>query len=200
LGRSHNSTFQEIRPDKEDSSFLEHIKIPIKYDLKSFKVSKTIIERLSEHKDNFEGWVFVNSKNQRFKLKLEEYKRLHYILTGISNKSIWEMLSKKESLDSILDKIPDEFYFWIKKTIDDFKNSFDSIYNESKEECEKWKTLYKNSNQEYREFKKFMFFELKDNKYLHFILSCFDDKEIEDKIWKYLKPNEIKLYTKETEF
>ncbi len=74
-----------------------------------------------------EGYVIRFKNGFRMKIKGEEYKRLHRILTNISNRDIWEYLKEGKPLDDILDKVPDEFYDWVKQTETNLKNQFDTI-------------------------------------------------------------------------
>lgn len=63
-----------------------------------------------------EGVVCRYSNGLRVKIKSEDYKRLHKILSGFTEKDIIEALSQGKSLDSFVDIVPDEFYQWIKDT------------------------------------------------------------------------------------
>lgn len=78
-------------------------------------------------KDNNEGFVIKFSNGDMCKIKGEEYCRLHKILTNISNRSIWEYLSENKPLDDIIEKVPDEFYDWVKETVKDFETKFEEI-------------------------------------------------------------------------
>lgn len=65
---------------------------------------------------NYEGYVLsFPQSGLRVKFKYEEYKRLHRLLCGITPKKIWVELSEKRSLLPLLDRVPDEFYDWVKK-------------------------------------------------------------------------------------
>lgn len=46
------------------------------------------------------------------KIKFQSYKELHRIVTGVSSKNIWEMLSGGKDFNAILDICPDEFNDW----------------------------------------------------------------------------------------
>ena len=48
----------------------------------------------------------------------QSHKRLHKILTGISEKVIWELLKEGQTFDAMLEKVPDEFYKWVIETKD----------------------------------------------------------------------------------
>lgn len=64
-------------------------------------------------RDNSEGLVIRFADGLRLKLKWDEYVRLHRIVTGVSSKTIWEALANGDSLDEILDRVPDEFFQWV---------------------------------------------------------------------------------------
>ena len=66
--------------------------------------------------DTKEGFVIRFANNFRVKVKFKEYLRLHRIVTQISSIDIWEYLSSGQSFDEVLEKVPDEFYQWVKKT------------------------------------------------------------------------------------
>jgi RNA ligase len=77
--------------------------------------------------NNQEGFVIRFKNGFKMKIKGDEYCRLHRILTNVSNRNIWEYLSTNQSMDEIIDKVPDEFYNWVRNTINDFENQFDDI-------------------------------------------------------------------------
>ena len=74
-----------------------------------------------------EGYVIRFINGFRLKIKGEEYKRLHKILTNISNRDIFEYVKEGKPLDDILDKVPDEFYSWVKETKEHFEQQFKTI-------------------------------------------------------------------------
>lgn len=74
-----------------------------------------------------EGFVIRFKNGFRMKIKGDEYCRLHKILTNVSNRDIWEYLKYDKPLDDILDKVPDEFYNWVRETIKDFQDKQEEI-------------------------------------------------------------------------
>lgn len=84
-------------------------------------------------KDDQEGFVVRFKNGFRMKIKGEEYCRLHRIMTHISNRDIWDVLKTedKTKLYEILDKVPDEFYNWVKDTIADLENRHELIMGET---------------------------------------------------------------------
>lgn len=83
-------------------------------------------------KPNKEGFVIRFSNGFRVKVKFEEYIRLHRIITNISSTDIWEMLAANKPLDEILEKVPDEFFDWVRETEAKLKSEFEMLENEYK--------------------------------------------------------------------
>lgn len=68
--------------------------------------------------DEKEGLVMKYSNGLRVKIKSDDYKRIHKILTGLSTIDIWDSLRAGKSLDPILEIAPDEMYGWIREKSD----------------------------------------------------------------------------------
>jgi RNA ligase len=64
--------------------------------------------------DNAEGFVLLSAdRRTRVKCKLPEYVRLHALLTGVTERHIWDRLSQGESLAPLRELVPDEFLAWV---------------------------------------------------------------------------------------
>lgn len=78
---------------------------------------------------NSEGFViYYPSANLRLKIKFPEYVRLHKLVTGVSEIAIWEHLREGNALDDLLDKVPDEFFNWVKSVQKRLTGEFTQIY------------------------------------------------------------------------
>jgi RNA ligase len=134
-----------------------------------------------------EGYVIRFKNGFRMKIKGDEYKRLHKILTGISNRDIWEILKEGKSFDEILDKVPDEFYDWVKGTAQNLQNQFDTIKvdieNEFKELVNK------------KEFAE----KIKDNPNRSFLFKRLDSysSQLNEMIWHSIYPSYSKPFKNE---
>ena len=113
----------------------------------------------------------------RMKVKFEEYKRLHYIMANVSNKSIWMILSEGKSLDEMLHLVPDEFYNWVKKTEEKLRSEFTAIENIAKSE---YKTL---------DTRKETAMYFKTCTHPGILFSMLDGKDYSDTIWRMIKPD-----------
>lgn len=79
--------------------------------------------------DNQEGFVVRFEDGYRFKIKFEDYVRLHSVIFSVSTRSIWNALRHGESLD--LNDLPDEIYGWIKEVKNELTDSYSSIEQEA---------------------------------------------------------------------
>jgi RNA ligase len=76
---------------------------------------------------NKEGYVIKWANSHRLKMKFEEYKRLHRIITGMNTKTIWEYLRDGKSLDELITKVPDAFYSWVRKTSGELLDAYNEL-------------------------------------------------------------------------
>ena len=138
-----------------------------------------------------EGYVIRFKNGFRMKIKGEEYKRLHKILTNISNRDIWEYLKEGKPLDEMLDKVPDEFYDWVKKTKANFENQFKTIDLE-------YRLIYKNikENNNISDKKIFAHYALSYSN-SSILFAMFDNKEYKHMIWKMIYPSYSKPFKKD---
>lgn len=68
---------------------------------------------------NREGFVVLDvATGARTKIKQEDYKRLHKMITGVNERTVWEALSCGQTLDEFLVDVPDEFYQFVTTTRD----------------------------------------------------------------------------------
>lgn len=131
-----------------------------------------IKETISEDR---EGVVVKFQSGKRIKIKGDEYKKLHKLVTGLSEKSILELLKNNQSLESILDKVPDEFYQWAKNTEDKFVSKYKEIENECKKVYKQFDTR-----------KEAAFYFLKQ-KHPQVLFSMLDKQDVSDIIWKIIE-------------
>jgi RNA ligase len=148
-----------------------------KYDgVKDFNTLKSIEE------ENKEGFVIKFEGGLRVKVKFSEYLRLHRIITGVSNLVIWEHLSEGRSFEDLLEKVPDEFYEWVKKTIDELTALFDKILADSKNSFKQLDTRKETA----------LYFQTQ--KYPAVLFAMLDGKPFDKIIWKQIRPQYSKPF------
>jgi RNA ligase len=92
---------------------------------------------------NFEGVVIKNSEGKRCKIKTELYFKLHKLLSGLSQKRIFELWCKKKEDDfSLLDQIPDEFYKEVNRGLEEIDVLWECFEKKAIQDLEKTKDLF----------------------------------------------------------
>lgn len=132
-----------------------------------------------EERENSEGYVLQWKDGYRLKVKHKEYVRLHRLLTQITARSIWDLLKNKQDFDELLERVPDEFYKWVKEV----KNRLENQYTELEENAKYLLDLAK-----MKETRKEQAEIIKTAKYPRIVFSMLDNKDYSEVIWKILYP------------
>jgi len=140
-------------------------------------------ELVDHNEPNREGYVVRFRNGMRIKVKMAEYVRLHRLLTMVSTKTIWEMLRAGESLQDVLDRVPDEFYEWVKRVERDLREQFAKVEREALAE-------YRGGFESRREAAEYF----KTCQHTHLLFRLLDGKPYADAIWKRLKPEYERPY------
>ncbi len=138
----------------------------------------------SNPRSNAEGYVFFHHRtNQLVKFKFEEYKMLHKIVTGLSEKYIWESMMLGESIEEKFKGMPDEFHKWVisvsKKIGENYQNEKNRLISEYK------KIRY--SKSDFDNKKNFALFVV-DHPDKNVLFALYNNKNIEEIVWKKVKP------------
>lgn len=77
----------------------------------------------ADPRPNAEGLVvrFLEEDN-RLKIKQSDYVRLHRLVTDVSERRVWEVLSESGSVDDWLENVPDELYTFVTAARDDLRS------------------------------------------------------------------------------
>ena len=157
-----------------------------KYDgIQDYKTLKTLISK------DREGYVVRFRNGFRMKVKGEEYVRLHRILTGFSNVDIWEYLKDKKDLSELLDRVPDEFDYWVRTTVRDLVVRFENIEKD-------YRQIFNELNSKELDRKDFA---EQAKRYTHssILFSMLDKRDYSEVIWKSIKPQYSKPFWQKEE-
>jgi RNA ligase len=138
------------------------------------------LERLQNDKD--EGFVLRWEDGFRLKFKLDEYVRLHRLITQVTARSIWDLLRNKQPFDELLERVPDEFYTWVKEKKEFFETEFRNIKSDAKMFLEA-RDL---KGMDRKDAAQLIMEKKKDISAV--IFKMLDDKNVDDLIWKMLRP------------
>lgn len=190
LGAYETETGVEIEYERlsKDVSIFTDIQLVRKYN--GVTDFRTLKEKIS---DDREGYVVRYKNGLRLKIKGEEYIRLHRILTNISNRHIWEYLKDGKPLYDIIEKVPDEFYNWVKETKKNLTDQFEKIDKE-------YQWIYKIINRVEGVTDRKIFAEFaKKYKHPSILFSMHDNKDYKQIIWKLIYPDYSKPFKNESE-
>lgn len=179
LGVIETSSGLEMLHEDLVGYYSKYFNIVPKLKIKTFKELNDLRE-LDE--DNREGFVIRFESGFRIKMKLAEYCRLHAIITNVSNLTVWEHLMNGYDFDELIDRVPDEFYSWVKKTINELTYEFNEIERNSLKEFVR--IVHINGITNRKEFAE----EAKKSEYVSILFSMYDRKEYNTIIWKRIRP------------
>lgn len=126
-----------------------------------------------------EGFVVQWESGLRAKIKAEEYKRLHRLITQCSTRTIWEMLRTGQSTDELLDRVPADFKQWATSQINAIRLNYATVKAEAGSaflEAPDWKT------------RKDFALWAKQQPNPGLLFSLLDGKDITDACWKLVEP------------
>lgn len=138
-----------------------------------------------EQKDNEEGYVCYFSDGTMAKVKFNEYVRLHRLVTQVTARSIWDLLKHKQPFDELLERVPDEFYAWVKATKKRLEDSFIEIEFNAKITFDSVKSLP--TRKEQAEI-------VKASQYPNIVFTMLDGRDYSEAIWRLLYPEHEKPF------
>jgi len=148
---------------------------------------KKVIDMLPTLSTNEEGFVCKYSNGLRVKLKGEEYIRLHKLITGVTERRVWEILKNNENRDAFLLAVPEEFRNWFNDTEAKLKEKYMTIEKEAKETF--------NNTPKFPTRKEYALHFKHYPSYLHGVLfKLLDSAEYDELIWKSIEPKGVVLF------
>jgi RNA ligase len=128
---------------------------------------------------NKEGFVIRFESGLRVKAKFAEYVRLHKLLTQCNARLLWERLRDNQPIDDLLERVPDEFFAWIKTTCGALQSQYSAIEQASLEVVAQVQELPSRKEQAVI---------VCHSQYSGVVFKMLDKKPYADVIWKMLKP------------
>jgi RNA ligase len=161
--------------------------------VKGYNLTESWEHLKSQNEPNREGYVLLYPNGFRVKVKFEEYKRLHHIITGVSNVHIWECLRDNIPLAQILENVPDEFYDWVRKVESELRENHANILWDAHEDFERLtRRLGTAERKEYA-------LAIVDHPLKSLIYRFLDKRPADDIAWKMVKPKWSKPFFQVTE-
>lgn len=120
----------------------------------------------------------------RMKVKTEDYKRLHALMTGTSAKTVWTYLSSGTSLNLLLEDVPDEFAQFVMDTGTKLQDGFVEI----EEICLRDLAASPVPKSEWKSHRNQLAEYVKTCKYPGVLFAMADGIDYSEHIWKLLRP------------
>jgi hypothetical protein len=139
---------------------------------------------------NHEGFVIRFESGLRVKIKIAEYVRLHRLLTQCTARTIWELLKTGQSFDAFLDRVPDEFFTWVKQTRATLELQYATIETLCKAVVEQVKDLPTRKEQAAI---------ITKHAYPGIVFSMLDNKNYSEALWKLLYPEATRPFRQDEE-
>lgn len=137
-----------------------------------------------------EGFVIRFASGLRVKVKCADYVRLHKLLTGINERTIWrDYLMAGVNLDSLLERVPDEFNAWIKNTVDTMRAQYTAI-DTSAQSVYRYIRENVAPNGSRREFAD----AAKASPYTPILFNMLDGKDYSRHIWRMIEPQSARVF------
>ena len=179
LTRINTKTGKELYYDDLLLHYSKYFTVVKKYDIKNIK-DLNELKKLEE--DNKEGFVVRFEDGKKIKIKFSEYIRLHGIVTNVSNLTVWEHLKNNYNFDELYDRVPNEFFLWLNKTINSLQQEFNNI--------ERWalkefvRIYHVNGIIKRKEFAH----EATKTEFASILFKLYDKKSYDILIWKMIRP------------
>lgn len=135
-------------------------------------------ELLGLEHDGQEGFVVRFQGGQPVKVKFAEYQRLHWLMTGITAKDIWEALREGRGLREILEQVPDEFYQWIKNQEQELNESYRAIESKARQDLGSYASRAEAARY------------IEKCEYPAIMYAMLDGKDYSDIIWRRIRPSD----------
>lgn len=136
-------------------------------------------EWLARVADNREGFVlFWRDLGERLKVKGDEYRRLHRLVTGFTLKHIWESLRDGAELMSVAEQATPEMRAWLEGQVATLGAAYDAVEAACRAAMAGVPDGGRKEQAEY----------IKGQRYPHILFGMLDGKDWQGGIWKLVRP------------
>lgn len=150
----------------------------------------SIDDALAHEESNREGFVIRFDDGEMVKVKIDEYVRLHRILTGTNAVRVWEALQDDELYKSMMDRVPDEFYQWVSNVATDLRGQYRALEDEATEAFARLRPLADESRKAFA-------LEATKTDVPDLLFSMLDSKDYSGRIWRRIKPEATKPFVED---
>ncbi len=184
LAKINAKSGEECTHEYITTKYSKYFTVVKKFDVKINNLKE--LKKLEEN--NKEGFVVKFENGFRVKVKFEEYVRLHGILTNVSNLTVWEHLMNNYDFDALLDRVPDEFYSWLRRVVESLQTAYANIERNALKEFVR--IYHVNEITDRKSFA----LEAMKSEYRSILFKLYDKKQYDEIIWKLIRPTYSKPF------
>jgi RNA ligase len=165
------------------------IRYPLIY---SYDNIESLVELCKTIPKDEEGFVVRWNNGFRLKFKGAEYLRVHKLISHVTPLGIWELLVNNDNIDAVKQQLPEEFWTDFDGIAEKLKSKFQHI----KSHNILWVLAEeKMNNLDRKTFAKQAIESAKKDSLLNtaLLFKIYDDKELDDMIWKMIRPTGNKI-------
>lgn len=145
---------------------------------------------------NAEGFVVATPGGKKMvKIKQEDYIALHRIVTGLSERRVWQALMAGQSVSQILEPLPDELHDWTRQVAQSLMDSYNTIRNQAERQL---MDVFADARENYWVVtvddqiqvtnRKMVALLIKDKNNPGLLFPLLDGRDIDQAIWKMIEP------------
>jgi len=179
LGNIITSTGEELPHDTLVRLYSKYFTVVKRFELENVN---DLSELKALEENNKEGFVVRFEDGFRVKVKFTEYVRLHGILTNVSNLTVWEHLRNSYNFDELLDRVPDEFYDWLQRTVKILQTEYNEVERQALQEFTR--IYHINGIVDRKDFA----MEAIKTEHRAILFKLYDKRSYADIIWKLIRP------------
>jgi len=136
-------------------------------------------------------WYRPDQESFRLKIKHPEYVRLHRIVSSLSNRAVWETLSRGESMEQVIleSGLPDECFEWVRKWEDTLRAQYAEQRSTALADFDRiMESFDENDPPTGGKARRRFAEQAKLTKYPHLVFKLLDGKDITEMVWKGCYP------------
>ncbi len=145
-------------------------------------------------RENAEGYViWFPSSGLRLKVKFQEYVRLHRLITGVTQRRIWEALKDGMGLEEMLDRVPADYATWVQQQAEELLTQYRSLMDRAEAAFREVSAATGTADR--RAFA--LHAQREFGPYQHLMYAMLDGKPADELIWKMIRPAATRAFKQE---
>ncbi|MFN8522793.1 MAG: RNA ligase [Chloroflexota bacterium] len=142
---------------------------------------------------NREGFVVHwPASGRRMKVKFSEYLRIHRLVTGVTERRVWDLLATGAYHGSLMAGCPEGYQKWVGRVATELRERHDSMLNEARDVMARMPAL-----ETRREQAVWIKDQAKVPPLAFKLLDGASEEEVSELIWKFIKPEASRPYVVE---